>query len=283
MRGKFIDRSGYQKAVKESLGPRLEKSIHSERRRSIENTTRRRKEGEKASRITRLYEDSFPGSEVGIILGKGPSLQGFMENVRPEQLKDATVFGINEAGLLEMNGECISDYVVYIDKVGNWAPYDLDRVKVLRPHFFDNDHYGNGYYWYHSVDMPYGWGLKTSTACVHIAASMGIRNLMMVGFDGYDSQENQGYAPCVDVVKDPSSMRKRLLGDNQDMTLKSYHSIAEILQEVLLVHNLNVLWIHRQDQAYHNMHLDHERPYPGMSEWFLQTQPPQYGYLSTSD
>lgn len=179
------------------------------------------------SRLT-LSVEQFRGVHegmIGLLLGKGPSLDRFVEAYKKARWHVVSA-GINEAAL---RFPC--KYVFALDDTPLRALTGLDVTAVLQPNHVEQPFAKKVIYEWGKHVTP---GYETAPVALEIMSLMGIRTVVMVGFDGYDSGKDD-YAPSLGLAKRN--------GDG------NYTVVNRHLDEVIAAKRLRCVWWHRGGSA----------------------------------
>lgn len=170
--------------------------------------------------IRTLVEKGALGLGVPVLLGKGSSLDGFLGDGDDH----CFLFGINEVAAYV---PC--HYVIYSDDRQRKLEILEDRSPtIIRPWACAEYHSGRGYC-YH--------GRRTCTAAsaIRILAACGHRNIVMVGFDAWDSPTGQLKADTI----------KELISDRGNA---DYARINVLIQKAIDETGIEPIWYHRKEE-----------------------------------
>lgn len=174
--------------------------------------------------IQKLWEQEPP--KRAVLLGKGPSLGKFNIGF----VAGECVVGLNECG---EQFKC--DYAISVDKV--MKKLDLSHTIPIRqaafPDFFD----GRGYTWQRRVDVERPYSKYTATNALVLFAKWGVKDFLMVGFDGWDTKEGNPYWDGLSVVR---PRRK-----NNGLPDADFSKINDRIARAIEQYDLNCKWCHR--------------------------------------
>jgi len=165
---------------------------------------------------------------VGLLLGKGPSLDRFITEYKKARWHVIPV-GINEAAL---RFPC--KYLFALDETPLRALTQgrlPDVIACLQPNHIEQPFERKAIYEWGKHATP---GHETAPVALEMMAFWGIRTVVMVGFDGYDNGRDD-YAPSLGLTKRN--------GDG------NYSVINQHLDAVAYVRKLRLVWWHRAGSA----------------------------------
>lgn len=169
---------------------------------------------------------------VGLLLGKGPSLDRFVREYEKTRWHVVPV-GINEATL---RFPCKYMFALDEGPLRTMAQAKLDGILCVQPNHIEQPFARKAIFEWGKHATP---GHETAPVALEIMALMGMRTIVMVGFDGYDSG-NDDYAPS---LKLPKRTTNHGGGDG------NYRVVNGHLDAVAYVHKLRLVWWHRAGSA----------------------------------
>jgi hypothetical protein len=166
---------------------------------------------------------------VGLMLGKGPSLDRFLVEGKRHRWHVIPI-GINEAGL---HYPC--KYVFALDDgpLIKLAQGRVQSVACVEPKQSHQAFKDMAVWEWGQHASP---GYETAPVALEIMSGvMGIKTFVMVGFDGYDSGKDD-YAQSLQLPPRPGSEG-------------NYKTVNDNIDRVALIHQLNLVWWHRGGSA----------------------------------
>lgn len=164
---------------------------------------------------------------TGLLLGKGPSLDRFIAEY-PKSRWHVVAVGINEAAL-----RFPVKYIFALDDgpLAAICQAKPDATLCVEPKRIETPFIRKAIYEWGKHATP---GHETAPVALEIMAFMGIRTVVMVGFDGYDNGRDD-YAPSLNLT--PRN------GDG------NYAVVNGHIDAVAYVHQLRLVWWHRGGSA----------------------------------
>lgn len=164
---------------------------------------------------------------VGLLLGKGPSLDRFTRDYQKAKWHVVPV-GINEAAL---QFPCKYFFALDDTPLRAMAQGKLDGMAILQPPHIEQPFTRKAIYEWGKHATP---GHETAPVALEIMALMGIRTVVMVGFDGYDDGRDD-YAPSLGLPRRGGT--------------EGYKVINGHIDDVARAKGLRLVWWHRGGSA----------------------------------
>lgn len=184
-------------------------------------------EGQTTLKSIELYRGVHEGM-TGLVLGKGPSLSRFIKESAKQRWHVVTI-GINEAATLY---PCKYAFALDDDPMRRMVKAKIDAVACLQPAHIEVAFKQIATWEWGKHATP---GHETAPVALEVAAGVfGIRQFVMVGFDGYDSPEDP-YAPELNIPARNGT--------------EGYRVVNSHIDAVALKYGLRLVWWHRGGSA----------------------------------